>query len=286
MQQQFETEEKTENEFATKYRVTPQELTEAVTRVELRHAAAMNETADTLTLGEAVEQLHLAMSPEELLEEVRLLRENAKASAATQEKLAAKTASKAFALASIRIRRWKLGLLTFAILGVPSLIFFLMLPISRFLLSSHERQVSAPMSAIQNGVEAMTFKFGEMKDDQIFTMSTQGIMAIANKPNNAMPVSSAPYTMPNSKFVWRVVKWRGETFVLGSVEKPVTEAALDSGSFDLRNFYEDPTANANFNGMQQVRIPVQRFRDVSTPPTHYDVGGVDEQIVEIPALEK
>ncbi len=61
---------------AAHVRVTPQELAQATAIVEARRDAEAKRLADTIALGEAVQQLGLAATPEELFAEVQALRAN------------------------------------------------------------------------------------------------------------------------------------------------------------------------------------------------------------------
>ena len=60
--------------LAAQTRVTPQELAEAVAKLEARREAEHQQRAETIPIGEAVHQLNLPTSSEELLMEVEALR--------------------------------------------------------------------------------------------------------------------------------------------------------------------------------------------------------------------
>lgn len=72
---------------AAQVRVTPQELAEATAIIEARREAAAKHLADTIALGEAVQQLGLAATPEELFAEVQALRAKAQQSEAIKNKM-------------------------------------------------------------------------------------------------------------------------------------------------------------------------------------------------------
>lgn len=69
-------------------RVTSGELTQALTQIEARKEAEAQRLAGTIPLGQAVEDLGLEVTPEELLAEVRALRQSAKPSRAEQPSVA------------------------------------------------------------------------------------------------------------------------------------------------------------------------------------------------------
>lgn len=58
-------------ESAAEYRVSAQELSHVVTIIQARKEAEARQRANTVALGDAVEQLGLDMTPEELLAEIR-----------------------------------------------------------------------------------------------------------------------------------------------------------------------------------------------------------------------
>ena len=63
-----------EEQNAAQARVTPRELAEALTSLESRQAADAHRQADSIALGEAIRQLDIDATAEELLREVRALR--------------------------------------------------------------------------------------------------------------------------------------------------------------------------------------------------------------------
>src|SRR5882724_2968521 len=68
---------------AAQERVTPEELAQAVAAVEARRDAEARQHTNSIPLGEAVRQLGLATTPEELLSEVRRQRAKRSPSAAS-----------------------------------------------------------------------------------------------------------------------------------------------------------------------------------------------------------
>ncbi len=87
MQQTTETETD-----AAQVRVTPGELAQATAIIQARREAEAKHLADTIALGEAVEQLGLATTPEELLSEVQKIRAKAQQSKSRQKRRASATA--------------------------------------------------------------------------------------------------------------------------------------------------------------------------------------------------
>ncbi len=63
---------------ASQERVTGAELTQAMARIEARRQAEAKRPAGTVPLGQAVEEMDLAVTPEELLAEVEALRRTAR----------------------------------------------------------------------------------------------------------------------------------------------------------------------------------------------------------------
>ena len=59
------------NEYAAQYRVSAQELSHVVGIIQARKEAEARQRANTVALGEAVEQLGLEMTPDELLAEIQ-----------------------------------------------------------------------------------------------------------------------------------------------------------------------------------------------------------------------
>ena len=278
--QQLETEE-LPNNYATKYRVTPQELTEAVTRIELRHAAAANETADTLTLGEAVNQLCLDATPEELLEEVRVMRANQEAEAAARMET---TVTPVAIVSAVKTRRakWKRRfgiaciITSFAANGL--------LLCDNVTLSDRaarfERQIYSLSGTPSSSSQDVTYQtFQTIEDDKIFTMTAPQLASIANNSETMEWASPASTATPGSKFVWRVEKWGGKTWVFGWVKRAVTDAALKSGAFSLSNVIDLNKENE----FRRVKIPIERFKSLPEPPVHQNLSGVDAQTLQIPA---
>ncbi len=73
MQLLVEEAQNVENE-AAQVRVTPQELVQATAAIEARHSARAQHDAATIPIGEAVHQLNLEATPEEVLAEVQAQR--------------------------------------------------------------------------------------------------------------------------------------------------------------------------------------------------------------------
>ena len=73
MQQLLEVEQNVDTN-AAQARVTPQELVQATAAIEARHHARAQHDAATIPIGEAVQQLNLEATPEELLAEVQTQR--------------------------------------------------------------------------------------------------------------------------------------------------------------------------------------------------------------------
>ncbi len=278
MLQQLQTEERTENyaseNYAAKTRVTPQELTEAVTRIEMRHAAATHETLDTLTLGEAVDHLRLDSTPEELLAEVRAIRESAERSAAAQtvgetppQSRRAKW-SRRMAGAALVVSLAANGALFAACLSYESL-------------AAHSRSVANMSNANGNPQETYySTSFKEMQDDHAFTITTEGLMNVANNQKR-IEVHNNSTPEPHSKFIWRGKKWRSKAWIAGWVKKGVTDAAIKSGAFEVSSMIK-----SNTNGQyRSVKIPIERFKDLPELPTHFEVGDWDAQTLLIPAAK-
>ena len=59
---------------AAQVRVTPEELATAVSRIEARKDTDQRRADGTIPIGEAVQQLGLAVTPEEVLAEVQVAR--------------------------------------------------------------------------------------------------------------------------------------------------------------------------------------------------------------------
>jgi hypothetical protein len=70
-----------DNDHAESVRVTAEELAQALAAVETRRADEQQRTADTIALGEAIRQLDLDVTPEELLAEVSIRRREVQQSA-------------------------------------------------------------------------------------------------------------------------------------------------------------------------------------------------------------
>lgn len=73
------TETEAEQVSAAKVRVTPEELAAAITRLEARKEAGQRDLEGTIPIGEAVQQLDLEATPEEVLAEVQEGRRSAAA---------------------------------------------------------------------------------------------------------------------------------------------------------------------------------------------------------------
>ena len=276
MMQQLQTEAEanhTVNNYAAQIRVTPDELTEAVTRIEMRNAAVTNEAANSLSLGEAVEQLHLNMSPEELLEEVRTLRESREAQAATQT--ADASVSVAVNTAQKRHARRFLALVTVMCAGSLVVSLGLWMNFLRRLQPTPSWNQATPHDYYpQRPIDYVA-------DDDVFTMTIADVIQLAEKREMHPTISTSPTVQPDEAFAWRMQKWRGKTFVLGWAAKETSDATLKSGSFALSNVI-DATQKGEF---KRVKVPIERFADIPEPPSHQKIRGVDAQTLQIPAAK-
>lgn len=203
---------------ASETRVTPDELTAAVAALESRRETEARHLQGTLTLGEAVSELHLDATPDELLAEVKAQREKRAAEEAAREaeKAREKRADTGFAVppsvghGSVPLARLapfsfnsrskrKPWIFVLAILLMGNVFGHLHAPRVR-INTSGQAAISAPQYNT----------LAEVPDGKTVLCSTANLQAIKN---GASPAKVRLGEIDDEDMAWRIVKHDGHVYV-------------------------------------------------------------------------
>ena len=231
---------------AAQTRVTAQELTDAVRALEARRAERARGMEGTLPIGEAIEQLGLEATPDEILAEVEAQR-------ARQAQTAALRGAK-------RHRGWlvpialvpaffAVGLFTFLLRSAP-----MITPATAVV-----AQVASPLPAVGQDIQVIDEAGGrkvvrtlaEIGDNQPVRCGWAD--AVRLLPGGMESLGSLPQQQGESKD-WHLVKFGGQFYLRGWLALPMSETALRSGPITL---YSVPPAS---EGATKITLPVATSR--------------------------
>jgi hypothetical protein len=192
-QLEFQTEESTQ---AAKVRVTPEELTQALTAVEAKSEERSRQLADTISLGDAVQQLGLQVSAEELLAEITAQR--------SRQLQPRKTATR------LVIRRNAAAAIAVGLLMLAFLLILRSMPRSAPALSIPPPAEAALQPTASTGYPLLS----EVPDGQTVQCDFPTLKSLAAGTNPATVHVDARPEDPASR-LWTVIKHNGKLFVKG-----------------------------------------------------------------------
>jgi hypothetical protein len=239
-------------------RVTAQELARAVAAVEGRREAFSQQEAETIPLGEAVRQLGLSVTPEELLAEIRAQRTNT--TAVTPRRTVLKP----------------LALLKF--LFAASLLACLALGL-RLLYVMNESPFAPPLSVItepSSGESAV--RLSDVPDNQPVYSDLGTIYELNHgKASDQIRVGREQSDIENdpARHWWELVKLNGELYVRGWVSSD--GIGMPSGS--QANFF-----NRRYSGLPSMTVrtvPIEKFKDILDPAL-VTTQGMNEHVEGVP----
>ena len=174
---------------AAQVRVTPHELAQATAIIEARQEAQARHLADTIALGQAVQQLGLAATPEELLAEVQALRANAQQ--AETSRLAKK--QQAHAARTANLFRWKSALPLSGLALLVTIILALLPTARRQWLQAHSGGAGRTLPVVVTSIvhaqastsQADGFWSLDLKEGQTAQCSADQVISLAHGANPA-----------------------------------------------------------------------------------------------------
>ena len=201
---------------AAQVRVTPEELATAVSRIEARKDTDQRRADGTIPIGEAVQQLGLAVTPEEVLAEVQV----ARAQQAAHRKPP---------------RRRRLALLSGVGLAVLGLIGWWSVP--------HATQSQAP-NVNQSAVQETPRRI--LLDPNLLVGDKTGKLVMLSEVGDDQPVhcrysggSFQQFSPGNNVELWQLVKHGGKVYVRGRILKMSPKVFLSQGA-DVTAVDNDP----------------------------------------------
>lgn len=203
---------------APQARVTPEELSAALAAIEARKQAEASRLAGTIPIEQAISELHLDSSPEELWTEVQASRAKAEA---TRQKQAQQAAAAQWVIAPSRPKRRRRGLRIFLpLLGIWTVFHFGIVP----QIFSHHRPAirqgqMAPLSQISDGTE-------------VYADSAALVQISEGKPLTQIVVDKA-----QGENTWTVFKRGGHVYLRGYIVETPSLKAL--GGKPLNIFSSD-----------------------------------------------
>ncbi len=223
--------------------MTPQELTQAMAAIEARRDADQMHVAETIPLGEAVQQLGLEMTPEELLAEINAQR----TAAQTPPQLAARTQTR-----SLRSR------LKTAVIAV-SLAANLILGFT--VLARYEHQNAAPPAPPPAAQPLAANVAGDLNlsniaPDTTFYATHDALYQMSHGDKwLEIPIAQAQDLTRNGSAQWAIVKRAGDKVEV----RGWSRGDVESGSLS------DLTPVKSDDAQHPVTIPVERFLHVKPP---------------------
>jgi hypothetical protein len=229
-------------------RVTPEELAQALAAVESRRAEEQQREADTIALGDAILQLDLNVTPEELLAEMNRQR---------QERQQAGVHKKQ--------RRQRILVLGMALCA--SLLFNLL-----YIARSHVDVAPARAATVTPGPPGALPNFpklSQVPDGLTVFVDHETLSALASgTPENAVVVDARQYV--DSRRLWRLVKHAGKV----SVQAFISEADALSIANDREGlvYATDPTGSGA--AFTLTDVPLDRFKDAAVDSWTTDSAGL------------
>ena len=201
-------------EQAAKVRVTPEELATALSRIEARKDAGQRQVDGTIPIGEAVQQLGIDITPEEVLAEVQAIR---------QEPVGAKERR----LPS----RQRLALLSGIGLGLIGLVGWWSVP--------HVTESQAPPAIVVTLPTAQAAPRPISLDPDLLVGDATGEIVMLSEVGDNQPVkcnysdgSFQQYFPDGSQSSWTLIKHSGRVYVRGLMPH-ISEQALQRNGTDI-----------------------------------------------------
>ncbi|HZO87034.1 MAG TPA: hypothetical protein VFB38_01755 [Chthonomonadaceae bacterium] len=243
---------------AAQVRVSPQELAQAVATVEARKEAETRRQMDTIPIGEAVQQLGLYVSPEEVLAEIKGQR-----------------ASAAIAAAATRKRRRRLTL-TGALLTLSLAANLLLVTL---LLSVNNRPMPAPdMAPATPFTETLPYGQRRLSDVADNEVVYSNLYAIHELNQGKQPSEVLVSTETGNTNQWALVKLNDKLYVRG-LATPGTVVMEGTRKFNLLSGPSNTLLMGG--GLVPKTVPVEEFK-AKLDPDYADQNGVEA--VYIPGL--
>jgi len=219
------------SQSAAQVRVTPEELATAVSRIEARKDTDQRRADGTIPIGEAVQQLGLGVTPEEVLAEVQAAR--------AQQAARKKSPSP----------HRRLALLTGIGLGVLGLVGWWSVP--------HTTQSPAP-PAVTLSVPQEAPKH-ILLDPNLLVGDASGKLVMLSEIGENQPVecyydygngSFQPYSPHDSRFAWTLIKHGGQVYVRGGMPRMSEQARQKNGTDVTWDAEANPPVTLPLNGFQ------------------------------------
>jgi len=224
----------TTSQPAAQVRVTPEELAAAITRLEARKDAGQRHTAGTIPIGEAVQQLGVDTTPEEVLAEVWAIR---------QEPMRTKR------------RPSVAGRLVLA-LGLSGVLLGLALDVNGLQQTQdHQTVVSANISSVPVPISL---------NPNLLVGDAAGKLVMLSEVGDNQPVRCTfdnqgsllrQYYSSNAQALWTLIKHNGKVYVRGQILKMSPKVFLSEG-VDVTTVGDDPAFAI------PITLPVKGFNVV------------------------
>ena len=219
---------------AAQIRVTPEELATAISRLEARKDANQRHSDGTISIGDAVQQLGLEATPEEVLAEVQAAR-------AQQTTPAKKRPT----------HRQRLALLSGMGLGLIGLVGWWSIP--------HVAESQTPATTTLLAPQAAPKPIS--LDPNLMVQDASRKLVMLSEIGENQPVecyydyssgSFQSYTPQNSGFSWTLIKHGGQVYVRGGMPR-MSEQALQKNGADITwDAESNPPVTLPLNGFQVI----------------------------------
>ncbi len=240
---------------AAQIRVTPHEFVQATAAIEARHDARAQHEAATIPIGEAVQQLNLPATPEEVLAEVQSQRAQSLQTGVTQKRVPRSRAVKIMS-GVIAAQFLVMGLLWMRVLDSSA-------RISDIQWQHHLQSVStsAPASRTTdaNDVRQMNptlFQSLDLKEGQSAHCSINEITALARGANPA----NIWVTKKMSEYTWSVARQGGKFRVLCYTTSPDAVKIANGQPANVSGFKDGDSTIP-------ITLPLEKFADPLTKGT-------------------
>jgi len=235
---------------ASQTRVTPEELSQALTAIEARRQAEASRLAGTIPISQVVSELNLDSTPEEILTEVQVQRARADQAKAAQEAEAktpsvarqvVQTGYTAFQQAAAQRRQARPRRKGLAGVGIAGLVLFVTFgPL--FHHTRHAPAVSHEMQALSL-VSDNTPVFGDLATVQQIASGTPPTLIRVHRGDD----------LDNS---WRLIKHDGQVYVQ-AYTLPVTEQAIKAGGKPFRLYNDDNAGQLKGEHYTDITLPLK-----------------------------
>jgi hypothetical protein len=239
---------------AAQVRVTPQELSAALAAIEAKRDAQSRHAAETIAIGDAVEQLDLGVDAEELLREVEAARARQRAAAVPIRP-------------ALRVRRRPSPLLVAGLALIPLLLLFVLLMTSVRTVTPMQIASPAQVTGVQT---AATYPLlSEVAEGQEVYADMQTLQAIAaGKSHSKIHVEAGPIQSPRR--LWTLNKRDGKVLVNAWTASGDVLKLLNGSAATLYSAQEY-SERFGSGDLRQVEVPVEKFRQIEER-THDETG--------------